>query len=109
MNYGEEKACFQVGKPAQTTGETLLSAVMETFKWLILFTANHKTESPVLKSHPFVWYAYHNVFSKWQSSELCYEFLHSQAESLESFPSVSWDPFQRFPQKEKIKLKRNGK
>lgn len=32
MNYGEEKACFQVGKPAQTTGETLLSAVMETFK-----------------------------------------------------------------------------
>lgn len=32
-----KKACFQVDKckPAQTTGETLLSAVMETFKWPI--------------------------------------------------------------------------
>lgn len=68
-------------------------------------TENHKTKSPVLKSYPFVWYVYHNVFSKWPSNELCYEFLYSQAESLESFPLVSWNPFQRFPEKEKKKIK----
>lgn len=36
---GKKEAGFQVDKrkPAQTTGKTLLSAAMETFKWLILF------------------------------------------------------------------------
>lgn len=44
---GKKKARFQVDKckPAQTTGETLLSAAMETFKWLIPFSENQNTKS----------------------------------------------------------------